>query len=87
MWQAEGVARGWESKEIESQIEAAAERPSASRPQRTPEEIALERERESLELSRTRVLQDIAAASNPKYRELLQRSLSFLESKLKDLER
>lgn len=81
------MARGWESKEIESQMEAAAERQiTSSRQQRRPEEIARERERESLELSRTRVLQDLAKANNPKYRELLERSLSFLNAKLAELE-
>ena len=87
LWQAENMARGWESKEIESQMEAAAERQiTSSRQQRRPEEIARERERESLELSRTRVLQDLAKANNPKYRELLERSLSFLNAKLAELE-
>jgi hypothetical protein len=48
-------------------------------------QIRHERERESLELSRTRVLQDLAAAVNPKYREVLERSLGFLDEKLKAL--
>jgi hypothetical protein len=77
------MARGWESKAVESQIEAAESRATHSR--RTalsPEQLRVVRERESLELSRTRVLQDLAAAMNPKYRELLQRSLNFLEEKL-----
>jgi len=77
------MARGWESKAVESQIEAAearASRSSATRP--TAEQIGLERERESLELSRTRVLQDLAGATNPKYRDLLNRSLQYLDEKL-----
>ncbi len=45
-------------------------------------EISLQRERESLELSRTRVLQDLAKAENPRYKEQLQRSLMFLDDKL-----
>ncbi|MBV8069088.1 MAG: hypothetical protein JO270_04235 [Acidobacteriaceae bacterium] len=80
------MARGWESKEIESQMEAAAERHVRFKPERSAAEIAAERERESLELSRTRVLQDLAIAKNPKYRELLERSLIFLNSKLAELE-
>ena len=51
-------------------------------PQPNVEQVRLERERESLELSRTRVLQDLAAAKNPKYRELLERSLRFLDEKI-----
>lgn len=80
------MARGWESKSVESQMEAVADRHIAAIPERRPEEVARERQRESLELSRTRVLQDLAAASNPKYRELLERSLSFLNEKLAALE-
>jgi hypothetical protein len=80
--QAGVVARGWESKSVESQIEAAESRPSANRSQRSPDQLRIERERESLELSRTRVLQDLAAAQNPKYRELLSRSLRYLDDKL-----
>jgi molecular chaperone GrpE (heat shock protein) len=77
------MARGWESKEVEMQIESAQDRLQHTRtPVRTPEQIAFEREQESIELSRRRVLEDMAAASNPKYRELLQRSLDFLDAKL-----
>ena len=81
------MARGWESKSVESQMEDIADRRAVTQPGRSPEEIARERERESLLLSKTRVLQDLAAANNPKYRELLQRSLSFLDEKLAQLER
>jgi hypothetical protein len=80
------MARGWESKEVEMQIESAQERHErANKSTPTPAEIALERERESIELSRSRVLQDMASASNPRYREMLQRSLDFLDAKLAKL--
>ncbi|MBV9404305.1 MAG: hypothetical protein JO211_03105 [Acidobacteriaceae bacterium] len=80
------MARGWESKAVESQIEAAENRASrAQKVRATAEEINFERERESLELSRTRVLQDIKSARNARYRDLLNRSLQFLDEKLKAL--
>jgi hypothetical protein len=80
------MARGWESKSVEAQMEAAEARASlANRRALAAEEIRLERERESLELSRTRVLQDLESAVNPKYREVLERSLGFLDEKLKAL--
>ncbi len=80
------MARGWESKAVESQIEAAETRASRNQqPQLSPDELRIERERESLELSRTRVLQDLAEAKNPKYRELLERSLHFLDEKIAGL--
>ena len=80
------MARGWESKGVEAQIEAAEERELQARALRlSTAEVALERERESIELSRTRVLGDLEAAENPKYREVLQKSLEFLDSKLAKL--
>ena len=77
------MARGWESKAVESQIEAAEADHSRSRKSAlTAEQLSRVRERESIELSRTRVLQDLAAAGNSKYRELLQKSLAYLDEKL-----
>jgi hypothetical protein len=82
------MARGWESKAVESQIEAAAARSEQSKVnQLKAAEISLLRERESLELSRTRVLQDLAKAENPRYKEQLGRALGFLEEKLAALDR
>jgi molecular chaperone GrpE (heat shock protein) len=81
------MARGWESKAVESQIESAATRREQARASQVrADEISLQRERESLELSRTRVLQDLAKAANPRYKELLERSLMFLDEKLAALE-
>ena len=81
------MARGWESKAVESQIEAAAARSEQSRVnQMRAADITRQRERESLELSRTRVLQDMENAANPRYKELLKQSLLFLDEKLAALD-
>lgn len=81
------MARGWESKAVESQIEAAAARTERSRVnEMQAAEINRQRERESLELSRTRVLQDMEKAANPRYKEMLQQSLLFLDQKLAALD-
>jgi hypothetical protein len=88
LWQAGGMARGWESKAVESQIESAeAENSRSRRVEVSAEQLTRQRERESIELSRTRVLQDLASAVNPKYRDLLQRSLQYLNEKLADLDK
>jgi hypothetical protein len=78
------MARGWESKAIEeSQIEAAEERLKRSNAiAQNAAENSRQRERESLELSRTRVMQDLTTATNPKYRAQLEQSLHFLDEKL-----
>jgi len=52
----------------------------------TQEDLTRQRERESIELSRTRVLQDIASARSAGYREQLKKSLAFLDEKLAALE-
>jgi hypothetical protein len=82
------MARGWESKAVESQIESAEARDTRpSLNELSGAELSLQREREGLELSRTRVMQDLASAENPKYRELLGRSLGFLDEKLAALDK
>lgn len=82
----EGVARGWESKAVESQIESFdSDRRSASKVQLSPEQAELERRRQSLLLSRTRVLHDIEHSRNPRHIKILQESLAYLDSKLAEL--
>jgi chromosome segregation ATPase len=77
------MARGWESKAVESQIESAKERISQARTAHvSSERLQLARERESIELSRSRVRQDMATATHSKYREILQRSLEHLDRKI-----
>ena len=80
------MSRGWESKDVESQQEEAASRRAAAR--RTPptaEEVRLQGERQSLALSRTRVLKDLEASTHPRRREQLEAALQHLDRKLADL--
>lgn len=79
------MARGWESKGVEEQIEARERRRETAPSAADAERLAIESARESLELSRTRVLQDLAAAHNENYRALLRRSLAYLDEKLAKL--
>jgi hypothetical protein len=77
------MSRGWESKSVESQMEeAAARRAAVHQIPLSPDEIRLRSERESLELSRTRVLKDLEAATNPRRREQLEAALRHLDQKL-----
>ncbi len=78
------MARGWESKSVEAQMESAEEKPNAGRPL-TPEEAARQRERESLRLARARVLQQLEAASEPRYVKLLNDALEDLNNRLSNL--
>lgn len=78
------MARGWESKSVESQIESATEfrKAAAASAQVSAEQVTRECERKTLQLSRTRVLHDLETATNARYREQLEAALSYLENKL-----
>ncbi len=80
------MARGWESKSVEAQIESAAKQAPIHEPELTPEEWQILRERENLELSRTRVQRELAASKNPRYQQILRKALADLDAKLTRLE-
>jgi hypothetical protein len=75
------MARGWESKSVESQIEDAAER-SSSGPGFTAAQREIHRQRHGLELARRRVLEDIAATSSAARRASLAAALAFLDQEI-----
>jgi hypothetical protein len=80
------MARGWESKEIEAQIESAESKRVAVRgAQLTDEQIRIQQQRESLEMSRTRVLHDLETVTHERYREQLKSALQHLDQKLAEL--
>jgi hypothetical protein len=76
------VARGWESKSVEEQQAEAVATPSPAKPPLTPAQIASQRQRQGLLLSRQHVLQQLEAAGNPRHRELLQGALADLDARL-----
>lgn len=75
------MARGWESKSVEAQMESAEEKP-APHTALTPEQIALRRQRESLQLARARVVQQLEIAREPRYIKLLNDALEDLNRRL-----
>jgi hypothetical protein len=81
------MARGWESKSVESQIESREEsrRHAARTKVVNPMEAERIRKRESLQMSRTRVLHDLTTANNPRYRKILEQALKHLDDKLAEL--
>jgi hypothetical protein len=81
------MARGWESKSVEAQIELAESRRSAQRGVAiNAMEAERTKKRESLQLSRTRVVHDLESANNPRYREILLAALKHLDDKLSEIE-
>ena len=79
------MARGWESKSVESQIEDAEARSGGSEIL-TPEQRQIRQKRESLELSRRRILQEIATTRSEVRRASLQQALAFLDQEIEALQ-
>ena len=81
------MARGWESKSVESQIESKQSRRTVPHTKHlAPAEAERNRQRDSLLLSRTRVVHDLDVARNAGYREILQAALKHLDQKLSELD-
>jgi hypothetical protein len=79
------VARGWESKSVQAQIESAKARQGEHRVILTAQEIEVERKRDGLLLHRTRVLRDLASCQDLRYRSTLEQGLAYLEGQLAEL--
>jgi hypothetical protein len=80
------VARGWESKSVESQqAEAEAERHAPAHRPLTDTEREREAKRLTLSLARVRVLQDLQTACHPNHRAMLEQSLSFIDREIEAL--
>lgn len=79
------MARGWESKSVESQVEARDDMRKARMPNRTPQQIEIERKSDSLLLQRVRVMREIENSSNARHRKTLEEGLKYLEDSLSAL--
>lgn len=79
------MARGWESKDVESQIEERGSQRRAQQNPRSPEEIERQSKHNMLMLTRTRVLGDLQRACNPRYRAMLEQALAHLDKQLAEL--
>ncbi len=77
---------GWDGDGLAGQMEDALERQQAAAEERarrdnsSPEERARRAELESLRLSKARISDQLARASNPAHRAMLERALASLES-------
>jgi hypothetical protein len=81
------VARGWESKSVEDQInERKAEAEASGTKKLSREEIEKRSRRDSILLARSRTLAALESTVDERYRALLQRTLEHLDSELAKLE-
>ncbi|HTC91821.1 MAG TPA: hypothetical protein VK699_00020 [Terriglobales bacterium] len=80
------MARGWESKSVELQMDAAREKPpSAPNLPLTDQQKTLRQQRENLLMARSDVLHRIESSTNPRYSELLRQALKDLDAKIASL--
>lgn len=80
------MARGWESKDVESQVAANKEAMSATpKAQKTQDQVQKDRERQNLELSKKHILADLETAKHPNHRKTLEAALAHLDEKLGQL--
>lgn len=80
------MARGWESKAVEDQIESnTKEFVAVKTKQRTPDQVQKLIEKRNLEAARAKVRHEIEATQNERYKEMLERSLRDLENKIAHL--
>lgn len=75
------MARGWESKSVEAQIEESDSEPSISSPLSVADRQATFKKND-LELSRRRILQQLETSNNERYSELLRRTLADLDAQI-----
>jgi hypothetical protein len=80
------MARGWDSKAVEEQIESAAVAATfTTNPEKSEHELTRIRARQGLEMMRSRVKQQIERTQNDRYREMLDRELTALDQQLSEL--
>jgi hypothetical protein len=82
------MARGWESKSVEAQIDLAAaglHSQSAEVNVPDPARLAAIRKKENIVLSRTRVIHELESARNPRYKAVLTKALADLDAQLSTL--
>lgn len=81
------MAKGWESKAVEGQIEESKTKiPGKSPLQLTPAEIEARRRKQVLLLARTRVQRDLERSQHQRHTEQLNRALADLNAQLSALD-
>jgi hypothetical protein len=78
------MARGFESKSVESQQEEA-QRAKSMRPALSPEEQARQSRKAGLELALAQTQAEMSAACKPAHREMLKLKLEAIQSQIRDL--
>jgi hypothetical protein len=81
------MARGWESKSVESQMESSQSmQEETARKRLTVEMAAALRKKETLLLARAHLQQQMQVSRHPRHQAMLQNALTDLEKQLADLD-
>ena len=78
------MARGFESKSVESQQEEA-QRSKTMRPELSADERARQSRKAGLELALAQTQSEMSAACKPAHREMLKLKLEAIQSQIRDL--
>ena len=76
------MARGWESKSVEAQMEEADAEPSGNSGSSSPADRQATLKKNDLQLSRKHILQQLQNSSSERYTELLRRTLADLDAQI-----
>jgi hypothetical protein len=80
------MARGWESKDVESQVELLeAKQEKSTSAAKTAEQLRRDQERKDLQLSRIRIVNDLESATHPQHRKSLEAALAHLDQKISEI--
>ena len=79
------MARGWESKAVESQVDDRRQE-QEERNRAVSAEGESDRKRASLQMSRRRIARELEASQSPVHRSALENALQFLDEQIAALE-
>ena len=81
------MARGWESKDVQAQVAESTQTKKAlsGREKKTREQHLREQAVRDLQLSRIRISNDLANATNANHRKSLEAALAHLDQKISEL--
>jgi hypothetical protein len=80
------MARGWESKGVESQVASKEIMAAPGKAPKTMDQLQKDRERANIELSRKHILNDLETATHPNHKKTLEAALAHLDEQLHKLD-
>ena len=85
MWHNLCMARGWESKDVESQLASRENMAAPGKARKAQDQLEKDRERANIQLSRIHIINDLETATHPNHRKQLEAALAHLDHKLAEL--